>query len=59
MTIFRKPRAPVKEPHRADQHSAQRPVPARKLAASERNARERIAAELVQMKRLTEPKGGE
>ena len=60
MAIFRKPPTHVKEPQRGDQHfQTQRRVPARELAASERKAKEWIAAELVRLKRLTEPRGGE
>jgi len=60
MTIFRKPRTHVKEPQHGDQRSpTQRRVPARELAASERKAKKWIAAELVRLKRLTEPRGGE
>ena len=60
MTIFRKPPTHVKEPQQGDQHSpTRRRVRARELAASERKAKEWIAAELVRLKRLTEPRGGE
>ena len=60
MAIFRKPPTQVKQPQRGEQHSpTQRRVPARELAASERKAKERIAAELARLKRLPEPTGGE
>jgi hypothetical protein len=60
MAIFRKPPTQVKEPQRGDLHSpTQRRVPARERAASERKAKERIAAEFARLKRLAEPRGGE
>jgi hypothetical protein len=60
MTTFRKPPTHVKDPQHGDQRSpTQKRVPARQLAASERKAKKWIAAELVRLKRLTEPRGGE